>query len=62
MVDLALADNTTPIRTIASSVVATVTVDTPADECARFQRHYNLTQLPVVDNDRMIGVILAERC
>ena len=60
MVDLALVDNATPIRTIASSVVATVTVDTPADECARFQRHYNLTQLPVVDNDRMIGVILAE--
>ena len=60
MVDLALADDATPIRTIASSVVATVTVDTPADECARLQRHYNLMQIPVVDDDRMIGVILAE--
>ena len=60
MVDLALADNATPIRTIASSIVATVTVDTPADECARLQRHYNLTQVPVVDGDRLTGVILAE--
>ena len=60
MVDLALADDATPIRTIASSIVATVTAETPADECARLQRHYNLTQLPVVEDDRMIGVILAE--
>ena len=60
MVDLALADNDTPARTIASPIVATATVDTPAEECARLQRHYNLTQLPVVDGDRLIGVILAE--
>ncbi len=60
MVDLALADNATPIRAIASPFLATVTVDTPAEECARLQRHYNLTQLPVVDGDRLIGVILAE--
>ena len=60
MVDLALADSATSIRDIASSTVATVTVDTPAEECARLQRHYNLTQLPVVDGDRLIGVILAE--
>ena len=60
MVDLALADRTTPVRTIASSIVATVAVDTPADECSRLQRHYNLTQLPVVDGDRLKGVILAE--
>ena len=60
MVDLALADNATPIRTIAASIVATVMDDTPADECARLQRHYNLTHLPVVDGDRLKGVILAE--
>ena len=60
MVDLALADNATPIRTIASSILAAVTVDTPAEECARLQRHYNLTQLPVVDGDRLTGAILAE--
>lgn len=60
MVDLALADNASPIRAITSPIVATVTVDTPAEECARLQRHYNLTQLPVVDGDRILGVILAE--
>ena len=60
MVDLALAENETPVRSIAASIVAAVTVDTPGEECARLQRHYNLTQLPVVDGDRLIGVILAE--
>ena len=60
MVDLALADNDAPIRAIASPIIATVTVDTPAEECARLQRHYNLTQLPVVDGDKILGVILAE--
>ena len=60
MVDLALADNDTQIRSISSPIVATVTVDTPAEECARLRRHYNLPQLPVVDGERLIGVILAE--
>ena len=49
MVDLALADDATPVRDVASPIVATVTTDTPAEECARLRRHYNLTQLPVVD-------------
>ena len=60
MVDLALADKETPIREIASSIVATVTEETPAEECARLQRHYNLTQLPVVEDGRLSGVILSE--
>ncbi len=60
MVEMALAEDATPVRSIMSSTVAAVTVDTPAEECARLQRHYNLTQLPVVDGGRLIGVILAE--
>ena len=60
MVDLALAHGGAPVRDIASPIVATVTVDTPAEECARLRRHYNLPQLPVVDGERLIGVILAE--
>ena len=60
MVDLALADNATPIRDIALPIFATVAVDTPAAECARLRRHYDLSQLPVVEGDRLIGVILAE--
>ena len=61
MVELALVDNATPIRETASSIVATVTADTPAEECARLRRHYNLTQLPVVDAaGRLTGVVLAD--
>ena len=44
MVDLALADNATPIQDIASPIFATVAVDTPAEECARLRRHYDLSQ------------------
>ena len=65
MVDLALADNATPSRDIASPIFATVAVDTPADECARLRRHYDLSQLPVVDGPvvdrhKLIGVILSD--
>ena len=60
VVDLALAENDTDVRSIATAVVAAVASDTPAEECARLQRHYNLTQLPVVEDGRLLGVILAE--
>ena len=60
IVDLALADSEDTIRSFATSIVATVKVETPVEECARLQRHYNLTQLPVVEGDRLTGVILAE--
>ena len=60
MVDLALADDATPVRDIASPPVATVGIDTPAGECVRLRRHYNLTQLPVVDGDRLLGAVLPE--
>ena len=60
MVDLALAESASPARAVTSSIVATVTADTPGEECARLQRHYNLTQVPVVEGDRLVGVILAE--
>ena len=60
MVDLALADDQTPVRNIATSLVATVTADVAADECARLRLHYNLSELPVVEGGSLIGVILAE--
>ena len=60
MVDLALAENEAPVRSLATAVVAAVAGDTPAEECARLQRHYNLTQLPVMEGGRLEGVILAE--
>ncbi len=60
MVDLAPAESDTQVRGMAKSIVATVTVDTPAAECARLRRHYNLTQIAVVDCGRLIGAILPE--
>ncbi len=60
MVDLALADNGAPVREITAPVVAAVGVTTPVQECARLQRHYNLTQLPVVEEGRLVGAILSE--
>ncbi|MYE46767.1 MAG: magnesium transporter [Chloroflexi bacterium] len=61
MVDLALAEDETPVAGISEPIVAAVTVETEAQECARLRRHYNLTQLPVVDDrGHLIGVILAE--
>ena len=60
LADLALADDDTPVRSMVSPDVATVELDTPDEECARLQRHYNLTQLSVLDGRRLVGVILAE--
>lgn len=60
MVDLALAQDDTPVQSILSPVEAVVAVDTSAEECARLRRHYNLTQLPVVEDGKLIGVIPAE--
>ncbi|MXW35443.1 MAG: magnesium transporter [Chloroflexi bacterium] len=61
MVDLALAEPDATVVQLATPVIATVTVETPAEECSRLQRHYNLTQLPVVDDEqRLVGVVAAE--
>ena len=60
LVDIALAEDGTPIQSVTSPVLVTVDVDTSADECARLRRHYDLTQIPVVDGDELLGVVLAE--
>ncbi len=60
MVDLALSQGDTPVQSVVEPVLATVTVSTSAEECARLRRHYNVTQLPVVEEGRLTGVIPAE--
>ncbi len=60
MVDLALAPVDTVVSDLAAPIVATVDVDTPMAECARLRRHYNLTQLPVMLDGRLVAVIPAE--
>lgn len=61
VVDLAVEGGDRPLRELTWPIPAPVYVETPAAECARLQRHYNLTQLAVVsDEDRLVGVILSE--
>ena len=60
MVDLAVAGTDTDVRAITTPVIATVSLDTPVEECTRLQRHYNINQLPVLEDDEVIGVILPE--
>lgn len=60
MVELALADGETPLEELVSPVIAVANPDTPIEECARLRRHYGLRQLPVVDEGKLVGVILTE--
>jgi len=57
MVDLAMSSDDVPIAELIMPSMAPVSADAPREECARLQRHYNLTQLPVVDDGLLIGVI-----
>ena len=59
MIDLALSADRTLVESLVSPIIAPVSVDTTREECARLQRHYNLTQLPVVEDGELIGVIPA---
>ena len=60
MVELALADSETALEELVSPVIAVANPDTPIEECARLRRHYGLRQLPVVDEGKLVGVILTE--
>ena len=61
LVRLALARPTSPIRAIMDSPVPSVPVATDQEECARLMARYNLSRLPVVDDQgRLTGVILGE--
>ncbi len=60
MIDLAMSLDDTPLNRLTTPSAGLVSADTPREECARLQRHYNLTQLPVVEDGRLIGVIPSE--
>ena len=57
MIELAMFPDATPIRSLTTPVLVEVSVDTPREETARLHRHYNVTQLPVVEDGKLIGVI-----
>jgi magnesium transporter len=55
---LIAAEPGTPIHAIRTDDVESVTVDTDQEEVARLVQHYNLIQVPVVDqNRRLLGTI-----
>ena len=60
MIDLAMSADDTAITELINPSPALVSPDTRREECARLQRHYNLTQLPVVEDGRLVGVIPSE--
>ncbi|MFC1905718.1 magnesium transporter, partial [Chloroflexota bacterium] len=61
IVRLALAKPQTIVRDIMNPDIIFVTIDTNQEECARAMTHYNLAQLPVVDEDRqLVGIIMSE--
>ena len=58
---LALARPNSMIGDIADHDIISVSADTDQEECARLMERYNLSQLPVVDQEgQLTGVILAE--
>jgi magnesium transporter len=58
---LLTANPATPIRSIRSEQVESVSADTDQEEVVQVARRYNLLQVPVVDgNRRLIGAISAE--
>ena len=61
MSELAMALDDAGVDSISAPIVAAVTAETDAQECARLRRHYNVTQLPVVEEGRLIGAILPEQ-
>ena len=57
---LALARPTALVRDIMDPDLVSVTVGTDQEECALLMERYDLKYLPVVDERRLIGVILVE--
>ena len=47
----------TPVREIMTSSLITVTPDHTIDECMRIVTEHRIRHLPVLDNDRLVGLI-----
>ena len=60
MSDLASLTDDAPVAEVMLPVTVTVGEDTPQSECARLRSHYNVVQLPVVEEGRLVGVVPLE--
>lgn len=51
-------DTNTPVREACSGAdLATVAPDTPLDQAAQLMREHAVRRLPVVDNNRVVGIV-----
>ncbi len=57
MADLAKLPEESRISDATLPVPVTVSEDTPQSECVRLRSHYNAVQLPVVSDEKLIGVV-----
>ncbi len=58
---LALANPTAIIKDIMNTEIISMSAAANQEECARVMKHYDLDQLPVVDNgQRLVGVIMSK--
>ena len=57
MADLAKLPEEAHISDATLPVPVTVSEDTPQSECVRLRSHYNAVQLPVVSEEKLIGVV-----
>lgn len=47
----------TPIREVMTEEMYTVTTDTSVVECMALMMHYGIRHLPVVENEKLLGII-----
>jgi CBS domain-containing protein len=47
----------TPLREVMTEEMYTVTTDTSVEECMALMMHYGIRHLPVVENDKLLGII-----
>ena len=50
-------DKETPVRDIMSSPLVVVTPETPIDECMAMMTDRRIRHLPVVDDEKVVGVV-----
>jgi signal-transduction protein with cAMP-binding, CBS, and nucleotidyltransferase domain len=51
------ASKTTPVKDIMTSPVISVTLDKAVDECMQLMTRNRIRHLPIVQNDKVLGVV-----
>ncbi|GAB4504880.1 MAG: CBS domain-containing protein [Anaerolineales bacterium] len=48
---------TTAVKELMTEQMITVTTDTSLDQCMALMKQYNIRHLPVVENDKLVGLV-----